>query len=277
MIKRAALSLALACGLAHAATPADWSALVDQVQPSVVNIEAYQPYPVSSRMWSLPGVHRTWLTNVFDWLRVQLDDQKAKKDPEARKAEGAGFFIESSGVILTASHVVDGAEKVFVSLADGRRFQADVVGLDEAADIGVLRVRTGKAAAVHFPALTPAAMTTVKVGQPVLAFGSPLGNSHSVSAGIISAKREDNNFLARDTFLQTDTPITFGNSGGVLVNSQGQAVGVVSYGAESGGVSFLVPIDRALRVAQSLMRGERQALACRAVFIPAKALQGIQS
>ena len=228
MIKRAALSLALACGLAHAATPADWSALVDQVQPSVVNIEAYQPYPVSSRMWSLPGVHRTWLTNVFDWLRVQLDDQKAKKDPEARKAEGAGFFIESSGVILTASHVVDGAEKVFVSLADGRRFQADLVGLDEAADIGVLRVRTGKAAAVHFPALTPAAMTTVKVGQPVLAFGSPLGNSHSVSAGIISAKREDNNFLARDTFLQTDTPITFGNSGGVLVNSQGQAVGVVS-------------------------------------------------
>ena len=104
-----------------------------------------------------------------------------------------------------------------------------------------------------------------------------MGNSHSVSAGIISAKREDNNFLARDTFLQTDTPITFGNSGGVLVNSQGQAVGVVSYGAESGGVSFLVPIDRALRVAQSLMRGERQALACRAVFIPAKALQGIQS
>lgn len=71
--------------------------LVDQVQPSV-NIEAYQPYPVSSRMWSLPGMHRTWLTNVFDWLRVQLDDQKAKKDPEARKAEGAGFFIESSGV-----------------------------------------------------------------------------------------------------------------------------------------------------------------------------------
>ena len=80
MIKRAALSLALACGLAHAATPADWSALVDQVQPSVVNIEAYQPYPVSSRMWSLPGMHRTWLTNVFDWLRVQLDDQKADFD-----------------------------------------------------------------------------------------------------------------------------------------------------------------------------------------------------
>ena len=277
MIKRAALSFALACGLAHAATPADWSALVEQVQPSVVNIEAYQPYPVNSRMWSLPGVHRTWLTNVFDWLRVQLDDQKAKKDPEARKAEGAGFFIESSGVILTASHVVDGAENVFVSLADGRRFQADVVGLDEAADIGVLRVRTGKAAAAHFPALAPAAMATVRVGQPVLAFGSPLGNSHSVSAGIISAKREDNNFLARDTFLQTDTPITFGNSGGVLVNAKGQAVGVVSYGSESGGVSFLVPIDRALRVAQSLMRGERQALACRAVFTPAKALQGIQS
>ena len=85
-------------------------------------------------MWSLPGVHRTWLTNVFDWLRVQLDDQKAKKDPEARKAEGAGFFIESSGVILTASHVVDGAEKVFVSLADGRRFQADVVGLESGLD-----------------------------------------------------------------------------------------------------------------------------------------------
>lgn len=243
----------LLAGAAWGSTPPpDWPEVVPTVKAAVVDITAHQRRTTSERLWEIPGVERNWITNLFDTVQAW-----AASSGDAGMSEGAGYFYDARGLVLTAAHVVSGSDRVWVTLADRRQLEARVVGIDTASDVAVLAVNGHG----QFPVLPAADVRQLRVGDPVLAVGSPLGYAHSVSTGIISATREDN-YLSRDTFIQTDTPLTHGNSGGVLVDAHGRAVGIVSYGYESDRVSFLVPIDRAERIASYLIRNQTPPRPC---------------
>ncbi|GAA3740920.1 hypothetical protein GCM10022225_25320 [Plantactinospora mayteni] len=174
----------------------------------------------------------------------------------AGRAGGSGFAVDERHVI-TNSHVVAGATTVSVVGQDGRRLDAEVVGRDPGSDIAVLRVSS---AGVLQPLRIAAA--DVRVGEPVLAVGSPLGLSGTVTAGIVSALDRQvrlGNSGARQSAIQTDASINPGNSGGPLVNARGEVVGVNTAiatleGSGNIGIGFAIPIDRAQRAAERIIR-----------------------
>jgi S1-C subfamily serine protease len=174
------------------------------------------------------------------------------------RASGSGFVFDDRGHIVTNNHVVSGAGGGSVSVVgpDGRRLTAEVVGTDPGSDIAVLRVNASAA----LRPLDRADPSATRVGEPVLAVGSPLGLSGTVTAGIISALDRQVRLggTARQTAVQTDASINPGNSGGPLVNARGEVVGVNTAiatleGGGSIGIGFAVPIDRAEQVATTLI------------------------
>ncbi|GAA3475105.1 S1C family serine protease [Nonomuraea roseola] len=176
---------------------------------------------------------------------------------ETRRGSGSGFVIDASGHVLTNAHVVGLGTTATVVLNDGRRLGATVVGEDEDEDLAVLRV--GDASG-----LTPARLgrsSELAVGDQVLAIGSPLGLSGTVTAGIVSALDREVGLggSSRRTAVQTDASINPGNSGGPLVNARGEVVGVntaiaTSRGGGNIGIGFAIPIDRAAPIAESIIR-----------------------
>jgi putative serine protease PepD len=176
---------------------------------------------------------------------------------ETRRGSGSGFVIDGSGHVLTNAHVVGRGTTATVVLNDGRRLGATVVGEDEDEDLAVLRV--GDASG-----LTPARLgrsSELAVGDQVLAIGSPLGLSGTVTAGIVSALDREVGLggSSRRTAVQTDASINPGNSGGPLVNARGEVVGVntaiaTSRGGGNIGIGFAIPIDRAAPIAESIIR-----------------------
>ncbi|PZG02463.1 S1C family serine protease [Micromonospora deserti] len=170
-------------------------------------------------------------------------------------ASGSGFVLDDRGHIVTNNHVVAGAGTISVVGQDGRRLTARLVGRDPGSDIAVLRVDEGR-----LPALPLAPAGQTRVGEPVLAVGSPLGLSGTVTAGIVSALDRPVRLGggARQSAVQTDASINPGNSGGPLVNAQGEVVGVNTAiatleGGGSIGIGFAIPIERAARVAAGLI------------------------
>ncbi|MEV6305166.1 trypsin-like peptidase domain-containing protein [Actinoplanes sp. NPDC051861] len=171
-------------------------------------------------------------------------------------ASGSGFVLDDRGHIVTNHHVVAGAGSVSVVGSDGRRLTAEVVGTDPGSDIAVLRVTPG-------PALQPLVLADprgVRVGEPVLAVGSPLGLSGTVTAGIVSAVDRQVRLggSTRQSAVQTDASINPGNSGGPLINARGEVIGVNTAiatleGGGSIGIGFAVPVDRAREVAAGLI------------------------
>ena len=170
---------------------------------------------------------------------------------------GSGFLIDDEGHLLTNAHVIAGATEAVVVTNDGRRLQAEYVGADPRNDVAVLRVDPAEAPAP----LEMSTLEDLEVGDPVLAVGSPLGLSATVTQGIISAM--DREVGVGDgqgiTALQTDAPINPGNSGGALVDAEGRVVGmntaIATMPGSSGniGIGFAIPIDRALRIAEDLI------------------------
>ncbi len=165
---------------------------------------------------------------------------------------GTGFLISEDGYLLTNHHVVDGADEVKVKLSDRREFKAKVVGSDQQSDVAVLKIQ-----AADLPYLRTGDSRSLKPGQWVVAIGSPFGLDHSVTAGIVSAVgRAANNQQRYVPFIQTDVAINRGNSGGPLLNTRGEVVGINSQiFSNSGGymgVSFAIPMDVAMNVAQQI-------------------------
>lgn len=171
-----------------------------------------------------------------------------------RVAGGSGFVIDGRGHILTNDHIVSGASSVSVLGSDGRRVSAEVVGRQPDADIAVLRV-----SATALPPLSLGRSAGVRVGERVLAVGSPLGLSGTVTSGIVSAVDRQVRFGdSRQAAVQTDASINPGNSGGPLVNARGEVIGVNSAiatfrGGGSIGIGFAIPIDRAAEVAERII------------------------
>jgi len=162
---------------------------------------------------------------------------------------GSGFVLSSDGYIMTNAHVVDGADEVLVTLTDKREFKARVVGADKRTDVAVLKIE-----AAGLPAVKVGDVNRLRVGEWVMAIGSPFGLESTVTAGIVSAKQRDTgDYLP---FIQTDVAINPGNSGGPLINMRGEVVGINSqiYSRSGGfmGISFAIPMDEAMRVSDQL-------------------------
>ncbi|MFF5989216.1 S1C family serine protease [Prauserella flavalba] len=172
-------------------------------------------------------------------------------------AGGSGFVLDDRAHVLTNDHIVSGASSVSVTGSDGRRVRADVVGRDPRNDIAVLRIEPSAA----LRALPLGRSADVQVGERVLAVGSPLGLSGTVTSGIVSAvEREVRLGGTSQTAVQTDASINPGNSGGPLVNARGEVIGVntaiaTDDGGGSIGIGFAIPVDRAADVAERLIAG----------------------
>ncbi|MET3494316.1 Do family serine endopeptidase [Variovorax boronicumulans] len=177
--------------------------------------------------------------------------QQQQRDVPVR-AEGSGFIVDANGIIITNAHVVKGAKEVTVKLTDRREFRAKVLGADAKTDIAVLKID-----AKNLPVLALGNTKDLKVGEWVLAIGSPFGFENTVTAGVVSAKGRtlpDDSYVP---FIQTDVAVNPGNSGGPLLNTRGEVVGINSqiYSRSGGyqGVSFAIPIDVAVQVKDQIV------------------------
>ena len=187
----------------------------------------------------------------------QQPPQQQAPQPESepqQRGVGSGFILSADGYVMTNAHVVDGAEEVFVTLTDKREFKARVIGADKRTDVALVKIE-----AMGLPAVRLGDVGRLKVGEWVIAIGSPFGLENTVTAGIVSAKaRDTGDFLP---FIQTDVAINPGNSGGPLINMRGEVVGINSqiYSRSGGfmGISFAIPIDEATRVSEQLRSNGR--------------------
>ena len=166
---------------------------------------------------------------------------------------GSGFIISADGFVLTNAHVVEGAEEVTVTLIDKRDYKAKVVGADKRSDVAVLKIE-----ASNLPRVTMGSSDKLRVGEWVLAVGSPFGLTNTVTAGIVSAKGRDEVDRGGVAFIQTDVAVNPGNSGGPLFNLKGEVVGInsqiLSRSGGYQGISFAIPIEDALRVSDQLIK-----------------------
>lgn len=246
----------------------DFTHLVDEVGPAVVSVEAEigsKPRAVQQRGAS-PGQSPQMPDDeqIPEFFRrffgpggmpmPGMPGQQGQPDARPRGvSQGTGFIISSDGYVLTNHHVVEGADTVRIRLADRREFTAKVVGSDEQSDVALLKI-----AATNLPTLRVGDSKTLKSGQWVVAIGSPFGLDHSVTAGIVSAVGRANPYADQRyvPFIQTDVAINRGNSGGPLLDTRGQVVGINSQiFSNSGGymgVSFAIPIDVAMNAVQQI-------------------------
>jgi serine protease Do len=183
--------------------------------------------------------------------RGQRPDRNEEETP---RGVGSGFIVSADGFVMTNAHVVEGADDVIVTLTDKREFKARIIGSDRRTDVAVVKID-----ATGLPAVKLGDATRVRVGEWVMAIGSPFGLENTVTAGIVSAKQRDTgDYLP---FIQTDVAINPGNSGGPLINMRGEVIGINSqiYSRSGGfqGISFAIPIDEAVRVADQLRSSGR--------------------
>ena len=238
----------------------DFAAIAQQYGPAVVNITVTGGARRSAAVPGLPGSPRG----------KQPDEDQDDEDPFSQffrglpfrfeqppsdvpmHGQGSGFIVGADGIVLTNAHVVREAREVTVKLTDRREFRAKVLGIDPATDIAVLRIE-----AKDLPTVRLGKPETTRVGDWVLAIGSPFGFENSVSAGIVSAKGRSLPGETAVPFLQTDVAVNPGNSGGPLFNLQGEVIGINAqiYSRSGGymGVSFAIPIDVALRVKDQIV------------------------
>ena len=262
---RAAMTVALVCSLAPPVAAQargelpDFTELVEKVGPSVVNIRTLERGPRGNAAGPGGGGMDPNMEEFFRRFGIPLPGGRGgprgggDEEPQQRGV-GSGFILSADGYVMTNAHVVDGADELLVTLTDKREFKAKVIGLDKRTDVAVVKIE-----ASGLPAVKLGDVNRLKVGEWVMAIGSPFGLENSVTAGIVSAKaRDTGDYLP---FIQTDVAINPGNSGGPLINMRGEVVGINSqiYSRSGGfmGISFAIPIDEASRVAEQLRAGGR--------------------
>ena len=240
----------------------DFTDLVDMVGPSVVNIRTLERVSASAD-GDANGMDEQML-EFFRRFGIPVPPgmtPKGPRQPDRRAPEeaqprgvGSGFILSTDGLIMTNAHVVEGADELIVTLPDKREFKAKVVGTDKRTDVAVVKIDAKGLNAVRI-----GDVSRLRVGEWVMAIGSPFGLDNTVTAGIVSAKKRDTgDFLP---FIQTDVAINPGNSGGPLINMRGEVVGINSqiYSRSGGfqGISFAIPIDEAVRVSDQLRASGR--------------------
>ncbi len=242
----------------------DFTELVEQVGPSVVNIRTMER--VAARPSAGSGNSGNLDEEMQEFFRrfgipmpgvprgTPRPNRPQPQDDEQPRGVGSGFILTADGFIMTNAHVVDGADEVLVTLTDKREFKAKIIGADKRTDVAVVKIE-----ASGLPAVKVGDVARLKVGEWVMAIGSPFGLDNTVTAGIVSAKQRDTgDYLA---FIQTDVAINPGNSGGPLINMRGEVVGInsqiYSRTGSFAGISFSIPMDEAVRVSEQLRSSGR--------------------
>ena len=240
--------------LAQARALPDFTDLVDQVGPSVVNIRTLEKAKPAS---AAGGGNEEQMLEFFRRFGIPVPPNmprsprpdRGQPDEDQPRGVGSGFVLSSDGFVMTNAHVVEGADEVIVTLTDKREFKAKIIGSDKRSDVAVVKIDASGLTAVKI-----GDANRMRVGEWVMAIGSPFGLENTVTAGIVSAKQRDTgDYLP---FIQTDVAINPGNSGGPLINMRGEVIGINSqiYSRSGGfqGISFAIPIDEAIRVSDQL-------------------------
>lgn len=234
----------------------DFTDLVEQVGPSVVNIRTTEKVAARGALNGMDEEMQEFFKRFgvpIPGVPRQQRPQRPQEDEQPRGV-GSGFILSADGYVMTNAHVVEGADEVLVTLTDKREFKARIVGADKRTDVAVVKIE-----ASGLPAVRIGEIHRLRVGEWVMAIGSPFGLENTVTAGIVSAKQRDTgDYLP---FIQTDVAINPGNSGGPLINMRGEVVGINSqiYSRSGGfmGISFAIPIDEAMRVSEQLRASGR--------------------
>jgi serine protease Do len=235
----------------------DFADLAERVGPSVVNIRTTERVGAGSAGGAGPQIDPN-IEEFFRRFGIPLPGRPGPRggpggpggdDEPRQRGVGSGFILSADGYIMTNAHVVAGADEVIVTLTDKRELKARIVGSDRRTDVAVVKVD-----ATGLPPVKIGDVNRVRVGEWVVAIGSPFGLDNTVTAGIVSAKQRDTgDYLP---FIQTDVAINPGNSGGPLLNMRGEVIGINSqiYSRSGGfmGISFAIPIDEAMNVAEQL-------------------------
>jgi serine protease Do len=237
----------------------DFAELVEKVGPAVVGIRTTERAR-SAR--GAPEIDEDML-EFFRRFGIPAPNQRPsprgpqQPSPDAEpqtRGVGSGFILSADGYVMTNAHVVEGADEVIVTLTDSREMKAKIIGADKRSDVALVKIE-----ASGLPAVRVGDVNRLKVGEWVIAIGSPFGLESTVTAGIVSAKARDTGDLVK--LIQTDVAINPGNSGGPLINMRGEVVGINSqiYSRSGGymGISFAIPIDEAIRVSDSLRTSGR--------------------
>jgi serine protease Do len=236
----------------------DFTGLVEQQGPTVVNVSITQAQRDRRAAPQLPNIDED--DPFYDFFRRFVPRAPGQGQSPPRESEsrslGSGFIISADGYILTNAHVIENAEEITVRLTDKREFKARVIGTDRRTDIALIKIEAAGLQVVRF-----GDPTKLRVGEWVLAIGSPFGFENSVTAGIVSAKGRNLPSENLVPFIQTDVAINPGNSGGPLFNMRGEVIGINSqiYSRTGGymGLSFSIPIDVAMDVQSQLRQTGR--------------------
>jgi serine protease Do len=239
----------------------DFTELVEQVGPAVVGIRTTEKVRAGQR-GATPEMDEEMQEFFRRFFGTPPGQQPGPRrgtprqgpEEEQQRGVGSGFIFTTDGYVMTNAHVVDGADDVYVTLTDKREFKARLIGADKRTDVAVVKIE-----ATGLPSVKIGDVSRLKVGEWVMAIGSPFGLENTVTAGIVSAKARDTGEFV--PFIQTDVAINPGNSGGPLINLRGEVVGINSQIlSRSGGfmgISFAIPMDEATRVADQLRASGR--------------------
>jgi serine protease Do len=251
------------------ASPNEFPDLVEKVAPSVVNIRTTQKIDINQQNSLGPNMGDENFDDLFKWFFGQRPEQpqprkelrKGKKTPpppqanedlqEVPRGTASGFILSEDGYIVTNHHVIDGADEIYVTLSDKREFKAKKIGSDKRTDIALLKIN-----AKDLPKLNLGDSTKLRAGEWVLAIGSPFGFDNTVTAGIVSSKSRDTGEYF--PFIQTDAAVNPGNSGGPLINMNGEVIGInsqiITRSGGYQGISLAIPMDEASKIINQLKK-----------------------
>lgn len=241
--------------------PDSFSEIIERVAPAVVSIRVTGAAPQAGQgeqggPAEIPEPFKRFFNEEFGkryGFQFGTPNGQPRRAPRVQ-GMGSGFFVDAQGHIVTNNHVIGNADKIEVMLKDGETFEAELVGRDPKTDLALLKVKGGK----DFPYVLFGDSATAKVGDWVIALGSPFGLGHTATKGIVSARGRDIGAGPYDDFLQIDAPINRGNSGGPTFNLRGEVIGVntaiISPTGVSAGIGFAVPSDMAKNVIAQLMK-----------------------
>lgn len=241
----------------------DFADLVERVGPSVVNIRTTEKPRANGgdasdddelqemfrKFFGVPGPQSPTPERAPNGRRARPPSSE-----EVQRGVGSGFILSADGYVMTNAHVVENASTIYVTLTDKREFKGKLIGADKRTDVALVKIE-----ATNLPRIAIGDSKAIRVGQWVLAIGSPFALDNTVTAGIISAKSRDTGELL--PFIQTDVAVNPGNSGGPLINMRGEVIGInsqiLSGSGGSIGISFAIPSDDAMRIVEQLKNGGR--------------------
>ncbi len=263
MLVAGATALAPTVARAQQVTLPDFSELAERVGPAVVNIRTTEKRASSEEAG---GEMDDQMREFFKRFGIPMPNMprgggnggngggRGGNEEAQPRGIGSGFILSPDGYVMTNAHVVEGADEVIVTLTDKREFKARIIGSDQRSDVAVVKIDS-----TGLPSVKIGDVNRLKVGEWVMAIGSPFGLDNTVTAGIVSAKQRDTGELL--PLIQTDVAINPGNSGGPLLNLRGEVVGINSqiYSRSGGfmGISFAIPIDEAISVSEQLRASGR--------------------